>query len=119
LLASCALPIVLPQIKIEGRWYTDGGLLNPLPLWAAMELGATRIVGLNALPEVPSIMLRPFVKAFRRGFGHHPQTPPGVSVDVLAPSQKLGSMRDAIRWKRGNIERWLALGASDAANFLR
>jgi len=118
LLASCALPIVLPQIKIEGRWYTDGGLLNPLPVWAAVELGATRIVGLNALPEVPSIMLRPFVKAFRWGFGHHPRTPSGVSVDVLAPSQRLGSMRDAVRWKRVNIERWLALGAVDAAKFL-
>jgi predicted acylesterase/phospholipase RssA len=118
LLASCAIPIVRPQVKIEGRWSTDGGLLNPLPVWAAVELGATRIVGLNALPEIPSAVLRPFVKAFRWTFGHNPPLPPGVALDVLAPSQRLGSMRDAIRWRRGNIERWYALGASDAARFL-
>jgi NTE family protein len=30
LAASCAIPGVLPQRRIHGRWYTDGGLLNPL-----------------------------------------------------------------------------------------
>jgi len=117
-LASCAIPIVLPQVKIEGRWHTDGGLLNPLPVWAAVELGATRIVGLNALPEIPSVVLRPFVKGFRFVAGHNPPTPSAVTVDVLVPSRRLGSVKDAIRWKRENIVRWLALGAVDAAKFL-
>src|SRR5262245_30848457 len=31
LAASCALPGVLPQVRINGRLYADGGLLNPLP----------------------------------------------------------------------------------------
>ena len=46
LAASCAVPLVLPQKRIEGRWFSDGGLLNPLPVWAAVDLGATEIVAL-------------------------------------------------------------------------
>ena len=53
LAASCSIPLVMPHYKIGGRWYTDGGLLNPLPVWAAVELGATHIVALHALPEMP------------------------------------------------------------------
>ena len=60
LAASCALPLLLPQRRIGGRWYSDGGLLNPVPVWAAVDLGATHIVALNALPEIPSPLLRPF-----------------------------------------------------------
>ena len=57
LAASCALPGVLPQYRIGGRWYSDGGLLNPLPVWAAAELGATRILALHALPRIPGAWL--------------------------------------------------------------
>ena len=119
LAASCALPLFFKQVRIEGRLYTDGGLLNPLPVWAAVELGATRILGLNALPEVPSSLLRPFIKGFRRQAGHNPPLPPGVRVDTLIPSRPLGTVTDAVRWRRPQIERWLDLGAEDAAAFLR
>ena len=32
LAASCAVPLVLPQMRIDGRLYSDGGLLNPVPV---------------------------------------------------------------------------------------
>jgi len=116
LAASCAVPLVLPQIRIDGRLYSDGGLLNPLPVYAAIELGATEIVALQALPEIPSLLLKPFVLGFRAVFGVHPPSPEGVRVTVLEPSQRLGSLRDALRWKRENIERWIELGRRDAKN---
>lgn len=116
LTASCAIPGVMPQRRIDGRWYTDGGLLNPLPVWAAVELGATRIVGVQALPEVPSRVLKPFVKGFRRVFGHHPPVPSGVELVVVEPERTLGSVRDALVWKRSNVERWIAQGEEDGKN---
>jgi predicted acylesterase/phospholipase RssA len=117
LLASCAVPLAyLPQ-RIDGRWYVDGGLLNPVPVWAAIELGATRIVALNALPEIPSALLRPFVKGFRAMFGHHPSMQPGVDLATLTPQRQLGSLHDALYWKRENIARWIEQGAADAADF--
>lgn len=116
LAASCAIPGVLRQYKIDGRWYSDGGLLNPLPVWAAVELGATHIVALHALPQVPSILLRPFVKGFRSVAGYSPPLPPGVNLTLISTGKAIGSMRDALRWKRENIERWLQMGYSAAQN---
>jgi NTE family protein len=112
LAASCALPGVLPQIRIGGRLYSDGGLLNPLPVWAAVELGATRIVGLHALPELPSAWLRVLARPFRGR--HNPPLPAGLELNVICPKRTLGSLSDSLHWKRDNIERWLAQGAEDA-----
>jgi NTE family protein len=113
LAASCAVPLALPPVKIDGRWYIDGGLLNPLPVWAAVELGATEILALNVMREFPAVWLRPAVKLFRALFGHHPPLPPGVKLVEVTPSQTLGYLRDTLHWKRENIDRWLDLGALD------
>jgi len=114
LAASCALPIALPQVRIGTRWYSDGGLLGALPSWAAAELGATRIIGLQALAQPTSWWLGQATRAFRAVAGHNPPVPPGIEVLEIYPEQRLGSVRDTIQWKRGNIERWLAQGAEDA-----
>jgi NTE family protein len=116
LAASCAIPGLLPQRRIGGRWYSDGGLLNPLPVWAAVELGATQIIGVQALPEIPSSLLKPFVKGFRRVFGHHPPLPPGVDLVTIEPEETLGSIRDALNWKQENVERWIAQGRDVVKN---
>jgi NTE family protein len=116
LAASCAIPGVLKPYRIGGRLYSDGGLLNPLPVWAAVELGATHIIALHALPEVPSIWLRPFIKGFRRVAGHHPPLPAGVELTLIKTGGALGSMSDALRWRRENVERWLALGYAAGQN---
>jgi predicted acylesterase/phospholipase RssA len=114
--ASCAIPGFLPQQRIGGRWYSDGGLLNPLPVWAAVELGATQILAIQALPEIPSTVLQPFVKGFRKVFGHHPPVPPGVELVTIEPERALGSVRDALLWKEANIRRWIAQGQETAKN---
>jgi NTE family protein len=114
--ASCAIPGLLPQRRIGGRWYSDGGLLNPLPVWAAVELGATEIIGLQALPEIPSTVLKPVVMGFRRVFGHHPPLPAGVSLVTIQPDGMLGSVRDALHWKEENVARWIEQGERAAKN---
>lgn len=114
LAASCAVPLIVPQQRLAGRWYTDGGLLNPLPVWAAEELGATHIVGLHALPRFPVRTLEPCVRLFRFVAGHHPPLRPGVELELVVPSVRLGSLRDAMRWNRARAERWLEQGAADA-----
>jgi NTE family protein len=116
LAASCAIPGVLPLHRIDGRTYADGGLLNPLPVWAAVQLGATQIVALHALPEIPSAWLKPLAAGFRRIAGHHPPLPAGADLRIIRPSEPLGSVRDALHWRRENIERWLERGYRDAKN---
>ena len=120
LAASCAVPLVFPPVRIDGRRYLDGGLLNPLPVYAAVDLGATEILALHALPVIPSRLLQPFALAFRAVFGVNPPLPPGVTLRILEPSQRrLGSMRDALQWKRDHSERWLDLGAQDAKTHMQ
>lgn len=116
LAASCAVPLVLPQVRIGRRFYSDGGLLNPLPVYAAVELGATDILALQALPEMPSALLKPFVRGFRAVFGVHPPLERSVRLRLLEPGAPLGSLRDAIQYKRSNVERWLEQGYRDAKN---
>jgi NTE family protein len=115
LAASCALPLALPQVRIGKHWYSDGGLLGALPSWAAAELGATKIIGLQALAQPTSWWLGQATRAFRAVAGHNPPVPPGVEVLEIHPAGRLGSIRDTIRWKRSNVERWLDQGAEDAA----
>jgi predicted acylesterase/phospholipase RssA len=114
LLASCALPFLLPQVRIAGRFYSDGGLLNSLPVWAAVELGATHILALNALPQIPSSWLRPLVRAFRAVAGYYPPVPPDVTVQVIRPPRDLGTLAESARWDRQRVERWLDQGQEDA-----
>lgn len=119
LAASCAVPGYLPFYRIDGRLYGDGGLPNPLPLWEAAGLGAKRIVALHALPEIPSAILRPFVKIFRMIFGHNPPLDPGIELTMILPGCRLGSMHDALHWNASNIEKWIQQGRRDALAYFR
>lgn len=46
-LASTALPMLFPAVKIEDAWYGDGGIRLTAPLAAAIHLGATRILAFS------------------------------------------------------------------------
>ncbi len=46
-LASCAVPGLLPAVEIDGQHYFDGGLVRSIPIGRAAELEATRIFVLH------------------------------------------------------------------------
>ena len=113
LACSCAVPLFLRQYRIEGRWYSDGGLMLPLPLWAAVEMGARRIVSVNLLAERPPL-IQAFADAARWYCRWKPELPRGVEVLEINPAGRLGSARDSLYWSRANAERWLAEGRKAA-----
>jgi NTE family protein len=41
--ASAAVPGLLPPAEVDGEHYLDGGIVNSIPVGRAVELGATRI----------------------------------------------------------------------------
>ena len=47
LLASSALPVLLPPVEIGGEHFYDGGLVNSIPINRAVDLGATSIYALQ------------------------------------------------------------------------
>lgn len=46
-LASAALPAVLPPVEIDGDVFIDGGVVDNVPIGRAVELGAERVVVLH------------------------------------------------------------------------
>lgn len=42
-LASCAVPGLLPPVTVAGRTYLDGGLVHSIPVGRAVTLGATEV----------------------------------------------------------------------------
>ena len=46
-MASAALPLIFPAVKINGGWHGDGGIRSIAPLSPAMHLGAKRIIAIS------------------------------------------------------------------------
>ncbi|MGI6037354.1 MAG: patatin-like phospholipase family protein [Limnochordia bacterium] len=57
-LASCALPLLLPTVTVDGRYHTDGGVFANTPIGAAMERGATEIIVVSLRPQANDIYLQ-------------------------------------------------------------
>jgi predicted acylesterase/phospholipase RssA len=119
LCASCGVPLLLRQYKLNGQWWADGGLLDAVPVEAAIEAGATRIVAVNILPACAPLALRAGRAALRVVSGHRKAPiPAGVRVLTIEPGLALGAWRETAVWQRERISDWIARGQSDAARAL-
>jgi len=50
--AAISFPGIFTPVNFAGRFLVDGGLCNPVPVDVARDLGATRVIGVCAIPEV-------------------------------------------------------------------
>lgn len=92
-LASCAVPGLLPAVCIDGRHYMDGGLVASVPVGRAVQLGAERVFVLHvgrlerplAVPTRPwEVAMVAFEIARRHQFSDDmARVPDGVEVHVL------------------------------------
>jgi len=117
LAGSTAIPLIFRQQRIEGSLHADGGLLTPLPVWAAVQMGATRIVAVNVLKYRP-LYIRAIATAASRYARFAPQHPPDVQIIEICPTERIGSLRQSIEWSRDRIERWIETGHRDAIGAL-
>lgn len=114
LLATTAIIGIFDQVRIHDRVYSDGGLLSAVPLWAAAELGATKALVINVLPEMPGIVAKTFVRAVRIVSSFRAVVPPSVEVITLEPPRLLGPPLDSLYWKEENTGNWIRQGEQDA-----
>lgn len=117
-LASCAVPAGYPPVRIDGRLYCDGGLLNVMPVWAAGRFGVDHAIAVNVLPYMPLNAIRAAVRMVRLMAPREPQAT-GVQVLRLGPQRVLGKLHDAITWDEGNMRRWIDRGQADAEALIR
>ena len=92
-MASCAVPGLLPPVEIGGRHYFDGGLVHSIPVGRAVALGATTVYVLHvgriesplSVPKRPwEVGLVAFEIARRHRFHEEMSAlPPQVRVHVL------------------------------------
>jgi NTE family protein len=92
-LASCAVPGLLPPVQVAGEHFFDGGLVHSIPVGRALALGATEIyvlhVGRIEQPLKPprslwDVCLTSFELARRHRFQEEmAELPPDVRVHVL------------------------------------
>ena len=127
-MASCAVPGLLPPVEIDGRHYFDGGLVDSIPVGRAVALGASvvyvlqvgRIESALAVPRRPwEVGLVAFEIARRHRFHEEMSSlPDHVRVHVLPtggdrPAPGLSQFRYRDRAKvRLSIERAYAASAS-------
>jgi NTE family protein len=114
LAGSCAVPLLLPPRRIGGRMYTDGGLLESLPLWAAAALGAEKILAIQVLPHMPSAAIRMCVRGLRAVAGKPPAPGREIEVATLGPEQPLGRPVEMMEWNRDRARAWMNRGRAEA-----
>lgn len=92
-LASCAVPGLLPPVEVDGEHYFDGGLVDSIPVGRAVALGASAIYVLQVgrieraltVPQRPwEVGLVAFEIARRHRFHEEMSAlPDGIDVHVL------------------------------------
>ena len=100
ILASSAVPGLLPPVEIGGKHYVDGGVVNSIPVSRALELGATDVyvlhVGhIDSPLEAPTRPWDVAMVAFEIARRHRltrdlTDVPKGVSIHVLPTGDSSG-----------------------------
>jgi NTE family protein len=114
LVASCAVPVGFPPVRIGSSLYLDGGVLEALPLWPAAEMGATRVIAVNASRFVAPWAVGMMIKGVRSLKKVRPRAPGDPPVTLITPAGYLGSFLDGATWRRESILRWIEQGEADA-----
>ncbi len=106
ILASTAVPGILPPVAIDGQHFIDGGIVNSLPIGRAVELGATEIFVLHvgrierplAAPTNPwQVAMVSFEIARRHRFARDMASlPEGVIAHVLPSGEREPERYDSL-----------------------
>jgi NTE family protein len=100
-LSSASVPLLFPPRRLDNEMYVDGGVLTNIPVDAAVNLGARRIVAVLAVPLTPSAEIADYTDAnlvgvFMRAVGDIPfiarqradlaaALPQGTTLTVIDP----------------------------------
>lgn len=113
LLASSAVPGLLPPVVVDGMHYVDGGVVNSIPLSRALERGATRVFVLHVghIDDELEVPARPWdvgVVAFEIARRHRfasdlANVPDETSVHVLPTGAPVGKYNDPTKLRYGNL----------------
>ncbi len=110
--ASCAVLGAFDLQRLGGRTYADGGMCGALPLWAAIQSGATRIVTVSPLPA-PPLPLR-ILGSITHQRNARVQAVGPVEILRIEPQRPLGSFHHMLQYRPDRIRDWIEAGERDA-----
>ena len=121
LLAACALPPIMPPVRVDGRLYVDGGTLYPVPLKEAVATGADEIVAVDLFRGAPCNAPRVlrlttlWIRNLLRRESHQPASEDLARVRLrrLGHATSLGTVRQCFEWVPGRVERLMEMGYRD------
>jgi NTE family protein len=124
--ATCAVPAVMRQVRVEGKLYMDGGTFCPLPLRPAIIAGATEIVAVDLLAVPPSRLIRRarIAAAAVRNLVHGepieatPEELARVRLVRVQSARLLGTLADCFTWDPQRIEALSEAGYRDTLSAL-
>jgi NTE family protein len=122
ILASSALPAVLPPVEIDGELLVDGGVVDNVPISRGIALGATRVYVLHVgnferprpAPKRPiEVLLQSFSIARNHRFvAEHEEQHAGVEIVVLPAIDPGALKRHDFRQAAALIDRAHATAAA-------
>lgn len=132
ILASSAVPGILPPVKLNGEHFIDGGIVNSIPIGRAVDLGATEIFVLHVgrierpltAPKNPwQVGMVAFEVARRHRFARDMASlPPGVIAHVLPSGETEPPRYDSLgqlRYKNfRSVDRHIRLAHDATAAYL-
>jgi NTE family protein len=114
ILASAAVPGLLPPVEIAGKHYVDGGVVNSIPISRAYEVGAREVYVLHVghvdddleVPKRPwDVGMVAFEIARRHRFTSDlASIPDGVTVHVLPTGASPGRYNDPAKLKYAALD---------------
>ena len=96
-MASCALPLFFPAVRLANAWHGDGGIRLMAPFSPAIHLGAQRILAFSVRPARPHFEADPLLPL--------PYPSPASVIGLLLDAMFL----DAIEQDEGHLHRVNAL----------
>ncbi len=133
ILASSAVPGILPAVKVDGEHFVDGGIVNSIPIGRASELGAKEIFVLHVgrierpltAPKNPwQVGMVAFEIARRHRFTRDMASlPKGVVARVLPSGEREPERYDSLSQLRyrnfGSVHKQIRLAQQATSAFLR
>lgn len=124
--ATCALPGILPPVRVDGSWYVDAGVLRLIPMRETLDAGADEIIAVDLLWKhpVPPARLARILAAALRDRAYRERTEAGggelagKKIRWIRHPRLLGSLLSAFRWSRAEAERQFELGLKDGRRAL-
>ncbi|MEU0478706.1 patatin-like phospholipase family protein [Streptosporangium sp. NPDC006013] len=130
-LASCAVPGLLPPVRIGGEHFLDGGLVHSIPVGRAVALGARRVYVLHVgrierpllVPRRPwEVGMTAFEIARRHRFAEEMATLPGdIEVHVMPSGGEIRPGMDLaqLRYRDiSNISGYIERAYQASSNYL-